>query len=62
MLTSKEKKHMVFNEQEQQIWDAGFLASLENDSQESNPYKEGTSNYHIWDDGFECCEMRMKGK
>ena len=53
---------MVFNEQEQQIWDAGFLASLENDSQESNPYKEGTSNYHIWDDGFECCEMRMKGK
>ena len=53
---------MIFNKQEQEIWDAGFLASLENDSQESNPYKEGTSNFHIWDDGFECCEMRMKGK
>jgi len=52
---------MVFNDQEQEIWDAGFLAASENDSQESNPYREGTSNSHIWDDGFECFQMRMRG-
>jgi hypothetical protein len=61
MFISKEKKCMVFNDQEQEIWDAGFLAASENDSQESNPYREGTSNSHIWDDGFECFQMRMRG-
>ena len=58
----KREMKMEMNDQEFLAWHAGFLASYENDSQESNPYKEGTSNFHIWDDGFECCEMRMKGK
>jgi hypothetical protein len=50
------------NDQEQKAWESGFLASSENDSQESNPFIEGSSLFHAWDEGFDCCEMRMKGK
>ena len=49
------------NDQEFLAWHAGFLAAYENDSQEDNPYIEGSSLSHAWDEGFECFQMRMKG-
>ena len=50
---------MIFNIQEQKTWDEGFQARLEGDSENSNPYREGTSLASIWLDGWECCQMRM---
>ena len=50
------------NDQEHAAWADGFQASYENDSQDSNPYREGTSLAEAWDSGYECCEMRIKGR